>query len=376
MTRKPTNIFQKIVLIICLCYSGVYLLGCLTPYINPVHFYPLTFLSLGFPFLLGGMLLILILSLFIVRKYFWLFLVIIALGFKNISAIYGFHPKKAFDLTKKPGSFRLLSWNVNYFLDCQIKSDTPNAPRRQMFQYIRETNADVLCFQDFSSFYNPQIFYPNVEYIRDSLGYPFCYFPVDHILNEKYTPEKYGVILFSRFPITDSGSMKLSKEGESERFGFIDIRIQGKTVRMYCAHLASMQIHVAGDKNKEASSLKSDTALILHTNTFRKLKYYERIHIDEAKTIRKSLDSITGPLVFCADLNSVPSSYVYHYIRQDMQDAFLQNGSGLGRTYDSLSPTLRIDVVFLNNQLKATQHHTARLHLSDHLPNLVDLEFR
>ena len=354
----------------------VYLLSCLTPFINPIHFFPLTFLSLGFPFLLAGMILLLILSLFIFRKYFWLFLIIIAIGYKNITAIYGFNGKKEFVQTKQPNTFRLLSWNVNYFLDCRIKNDTPNNPRRQMFDFVKNSNADVLCFQDFSSFYSKE-FYPNFEFLRDSLNYPYAYFPVAYAYNEPYAPEKYGVVILSRFPIADSGSIKYHADADSESFAYADIKIKNKTVRFYCAHLRSMQLHTKRLNENETNFLKADTALILHSNTFRKLKYFEQIHISQAKQIRQSIDSnLNKPLIFCGDINSVPSSYVYHHLRKNFSDAFLQNGSGFGRTYDSLSPTLRIDVVFMNEKLHAVQHNTPRLHLSDHLPNLVDIELR
>jgi len=354
----------------------VYLLSCLTPFINPIHFFPLTFLSLGFPFLLVGMILLLILSLFIFRKYFWLILIIIAVGYKNITAIYGFNGKKEFVQSKQPNTFRLLSWNVNYFLDCRVKNDTPNNPRRKMFDFVKNSGADVLCSQDFSSFYSKE-FYPNFEFIRDSLKYPYAYFPVAYAYNEPYAPQKYGVIILSRFPIVDSGYIKYQADADSENFAYADVKIQNKTIRFYCAHLRSMQLHTKRLNENETNFLKADTALILHSNTFRKLKYFEQIHISQAKQIRQSIDSnLNKPLIFCGDINSVPSSYVYHHLRKNFSDAFLQNGSGLGRTYDSLSSTLRIDVVFINNKLKATQHSTPRVHLSDHLPNLVDLEFR
>jgi len=106
------------------------------------------------------------------------------------------------------------------------------------------------------------------------------------------------------------------------------------------------------------------------------LAEFDAMHAEQAITIKRVLDSCNYPYVFCADLNSVPSTYVYHHLKSGLQDAFLQNGFGIGRTYDSISPTLRIDVVLLNNQLKAVQHKTPVLHLSDHYPNITDFQFR
>jgi endonuclease/exonuclease/phosphatase family metal-dependent hydrolase len=373
MIKTVSNILKRVFLIICSGYSAVYLLACLTPFINPVHFFPLTFLSLGFPFLLAGIILLLLLSIIFFRKYFWLLLLIIALGYKNISSVFSFRFKKEFVQQKHPNSFRLLSWNVNYFLDCRKTNDTLNNPRRKMFDFVKNTNADVLCFQDFSSFYYKD-FYPNLEYLRDSLQYPYTYFPVAYSYNDSWGPERYGVVILSRFPIINSGSIKYNSTNDGENFAFADIKIQRKLIRFYCTHLQSMQLHTRNAS--EVETLHADTALIFHSTTFKKLKHFEQIHISQAWQIRRSLDSIQSPLVFCGDINSVPSSYVYHTLKKNLQDAFLQKGYGFGRTYDSLSPTLRIDVVFLNNALKATQYFTPRLHLSDHLPNVVDIQFR
>lgn len=376
MPKSIIHILKKLFFVISFFYSAIYVIACFTPYINPIHFFPLVFLSLGFPFLLFGMLLLIIMHFFIYRKYSWIFVCILLLGFKNITSTFGFHPKKEFVWEKQPNTLRLLSWNVNYFLDCQIKNDTPNNPRKKMFEFIKKTNADVLCFQDFSSFYNPKLFYPNLEYIRDSLHYPYTYFPIAFVYNQSWAPEKYGVVFFSRYPITDTARIWFVGDVASENFGYADINFLGKSIRFYTAHLRSMQLHAQKFNENETGFLKADTALILHSNTFRKLKYFDKVHIEQAKLIRKSLDTSRQPFVFCGDINAVPSSYVYATLSKNLNDAFLANGSGFGRTYDSLSPTLRIDVVLMNKQIHATQFYTPRLHLSDHLPNVVDLKFQ
>ena len=79
--------------------------------------------------------------------------------------------------------------------------------------------------------------------------------------------------------------------------------------------------------------------------------------------------------MFCADLNSVPSSYVYNHISKGLADAFLQNGFGWGASYYGLSPTLRIDVTLLSPQLKATQFSCPKLIASDHFPLVTDIAF-
>jgi endonuclease/exonuclease/phosphatase family metal-dependent hydrolase len=88
------------------------------------------------------------------------------------------------------------------------------------------------------------------------------------------------------------------------------------------------------------------------------------------------MDTTKYPFIFCADLNSVPSSYVYQTLKSDLTDAFLSKGYGLGKTYEGLSPTLRIDVVLMSKSLKPTQYSSPQLPYSDHFPIITDIEIK
>ncbi|MGN6569254.1 MAG: endonuclease/exonuclease/phosphatase family protein, partial [Flavipsychrobacter sp.] len=87
-------------------------------------------------------------------------------------------------------------------------------------------------------------------------------------------------------------------------------------------------------------------------------------------------DSIAGvvgrspyPVLICGDLNDVPSSYVYATIRGKCKDAFVSKGKSLGRTFNAILPTLRIDDIFYDPALlTAVEYKTPFLFLSDHKP--------
>ncbi|MBN8836861.1 MAG: endonuclease/exonuclease/phosphatase family protein [Sphingobacteriia bacterium] len=372
---KSFSFIQKAFTLIS--FAGILLYGAasLTPYINPQHAWPFTLLALGFPFIFLGYCLLVIASVFIYRKLFIYLFIFLFAGWKNLTVVFAFHPASKFNVATR-SNIRLLSWNVNDFVDSRKINDTAGSKPGKMFAFIKEMNADVLCLQDFVNF-TGKYYRHNTEYIRDSLGYPFVYFPYngENLLYD--TKEQYGVAIFSRFPIVDSSKMAYC-DNESEKFIYADILIKEKIVRFYSAHLKSMGIHTS-DKTAEPGEknfLKSDTALFLHRSNLRTLKYFDKIHVDQAKCIKRSLDTTKGPFVFCADLNSVPSSYTYHTLCKGLNDAFIQNGFGMGKTYDSISPTLRIDVVLFSKHLQAIQHQTPHLHLSDHYPNVTDIAIK
>lgn len=373
MASKTTAFFGKILFIIGFFYSLFYLVSCLTPYINPVGFWPLTFLSLGFPFLLMGMLTLFLLSLLLNRKYSWILLLVIALGFKNISSFFAFHIPTQFHQDKSKASIRILSWNVNGFISCKKANDTPGNPCSRILNFIAQSDADILCFQDFSNLYGPA-YRSTFDYIKDSLGYKYSYFPYNYPVENKFTSEQYGTPVFSKYPISDSGNVMYLQGTFNEKLVYATVNIKGSSVRIFNTHLLSMDIHT---KNGQVyGDLKSDTALMLHSNTFRKLKRFDKVHIQQAQQIKEVLNKSDLPFIFCADLNSVPTTYAYHHISSGLKDAFLSTGFGMGRTYDSISSTLRIDVVLMSKVLKPIQHHTPHIHVSDHFPNIADIEIR
>ena len=369
------NNLSKFLKVCIWSYAVIYLLSCLTPYISPIHFPPFTFLALLFPCMLIGMLLNLLLGLFILKKKSFFLLLILLLGYKNIFSTTGFHKPKKFTQQKQTGTIRLLSWNVNDFVDCQKRCDTANSPRRNIMKFISSANADILCLQDFSSNENNESMLSTLKYLQDSLKYQFYYFSVDDPCKREYNSRRYGAIILSKFPITDSGRFAYNKKHLPEHLMYATVNINGKVLRLYNTHLRSMFLHWHGGYPDNNPFLIDDAEAISESSTAKKLKYFDSLHTMQAILIKQQLNNCKLPYVFCADLNSVPSSYVYQQISSGLNDAFLQNGAGWGGTYSVISPTLRIDVVLLSKQLNSTQYYSPHTqNASDHYPVVTDIK--
>jgi len=351
----------------------LYFLGSLTPYINSQHFKPFTYLALFFPYLFIGIFIIQLVSFFLFRKYSLLFFFIILFGYKNIYSTIGFHYPEEFVQQKAPNTFRLLSWNVDNFVNCEKRFDSPKAFRKNIVAFIKSSNADILCFQDFMNIDESKSLISNLKCLKDTLHYPYFYFSKDDQLDKPNY--YYGTIILSRYPITDSGRYAYARKHSPEHLIYATININGKLVRFYNTHLASMFLHKFGKQNYgNESFLQDDTAIIYRGHRYQKLVYFDSVHIAQAKLIKETLNKCTFPFLFCADLNSVPSSFVYQHISQGLNDAFLQKGFGWGGTYNELSPTLRIDVVLMSKDLKATQYYAPKLQkASDHYPIITDI---
>lgn len=136
-----------------------------------------------------------------------------------------------------------------------------------------------------------------------------------------------------------------------------------------------MYIKIAPEqKSQEYFGYKiEDTNLIFHGNAFTKIKRFDTAHIAQAQLIKKVMDTTTVPFVFCGDLNSTPSSYVYHTLSKNLKDAFTENYTGMQATYLSKLPFLRIDVVLASKGLQPITYQSPRYRLSDHCPIITTI---
>ena len=57
-----------------------------------------------------------------------------------------------------------------------------------------------------------------------------------------------------------------------------------------------------------------------------------------------------------------------------MKNAFVEKGSGLGRTFSGISPVLRIDNIFVDEKMEVMQFDRVKKKLSDHFPIIADVE--
>jgi endonuclease/exonuclease/phosphatase family metal-dependent hydrolase len=118
-------------------------------------------------------------------------------------------------------------------------------------------------------------------------------------------------------------------------------------------------------------------SLVANTfSIFSKIKTGSVIRSRQANMVNEVLKESPYPVLFAGDLNDVPTTYTYAKVRGDMQDVFLQKGIGIGRTFTSLSPTLRIDYIFADENFSILQYKKYVRELSDHYMQVADLKLK
>jgi endonuclease/exonuclease/phosphatase family metal-dependent hydrolase len=366
--------FWFVFLAITIPVAIAYFFSCLTPYITPAAFWPLTFLALGFPVLATFLLCIIVVWLIVKRRVALILFVLLLLGYKNLSSTWALSIPHNFNYKKDTSALRIMSWNVRYFDKNERISDTPNSIRQKMIRYIRQANPDVILLQDYADYIGP-LYVSNFYTIRDSLGFKYCYTSKDSTLKLGSCDYITGCAIFSKIPITDSNRIVYKNLAEPEGVYYADITFKNRKLRLYTTHLVSMNIRPHPGINNEQGKEKYDSAYKYGRNIIKTLKRYDQKHVKQAEFVKNLTSQSPYPAIITGDFNSVPSSYVYHTIKGDRQDAFLSKGLGLGHTYYALSKTLRIDYILVDRALKISQVTTPVLYLSDHFPVVTDVKW-
>lgn len=363
------RISNRVLLIINLIIVFLFLLASINPRINPQNWPLVSLIGLAFPFLLFFLLVFLVWWLIVKRKWALIPAIAIILGGGQVTNFFSFNLfRSSFQEQKKEDHIRIASWNVARFIEMIRNNNKGSQTRYKMLQQIREVNADILCLQEFSSSVNPD-WYNNIVAVSKGLGYPYYYFSHDWDGDRLFN----GSVIFSRFPIADTGMVRFPRPTLPEALVFVDIKRDHQSLRVYTTHLQSNQFHK--DDISKIEELKGGRSLWGNaTYIFSKLATAIEHRGIQANVVNGIVKNSPYPAILCGDLNDVPNSYVYRTVKGNMQDAFLEKGFGIGRTYSSIAPTLRIDYIFLDDKFTVDQFKRVTTGYSDHYMIVTDVK--
>jgi len=370
MPSRLRIITRRTLVVLNIITAVLYLLSCLAPYIKPTDSWVIAVLGLGFPFLLIILIGFIFLWLILKLRRVWYSIVVLLVGYKSLHVLWAFNAPSAFQYQKKPAQIRIASWNVARFLEWKRNNNEKSQTRLKMLDQIQKQSPDILCLEEF--FHSPDsAFYNNVSEIK-AMGYPYYYFSYDPDGEYQFI----GSAIFSKYPMLDTGLVRYFRPSMPEALVHADIKVNEDTIRVFTTHLQSVQFR---QRDYEAITEIQNAEDSLYANSrtvLSKLRKAIKLRSSQAELARQIMDDSPYPTIFCGDLNDTPNSYAYFTIRGDMQDAFLKKGFGIGRTYSSLSPTLRIDYIFTDHRFRIKQFTRVVKYLSDHFMIMADVELK
>lgn len=336
---KRNSFLNKLVYVVNSLFAALLLLSYILPFVSPETVPVFAILSLLVPVL------IIINGLFVfywcikLKKQFFLSTLILIIGWLFSSPLYKF--------TGKNSSFnddiKVMSYNVRMFnhFKWSKRTDIPE----KIKALVKKNSPDIILLQE------------NFNLEKYLFSYPYSY------INSKNANNKFGMSIFSKFPIINKGSLNLKKT--SNNIIFVDIVRKKDTIRVYNLHLQSLRLKPdkenfgQGNSEKLVQNLKS---------SFKKQASQTTLFLAHEKEWK-------GKKIVGGDFNNTAYSWVYNQISKNKKDAFVENGKGFGKTFNYPFP-MRIDFILTDETAIINQFSSFSLNYSDHIPIMARINWK
>lgn len=332
---KKVGLFNKIIYWINLVVAFLLVVSFVIPYIPPKSFPTLALVSLVVSPL------IIINSLFVL---YWIFklktkivvsLVVLIIAYFHFGSFFKISTKD--EVIKTDKSLTILSYNVRLF-NAYEENPSPENVSEIFSKVIASQQPDIICVQEY---------YANNEVYFSGYPYQFIHFRGKN---------KLGHAIFSKYPLLNKGSFDFKSSNNNALYA--DVVKDNDTIRIYNLHLQSLgiipSISSLQDGDKERFRKRTSTAFI---------KQQEQVEL-----ILEHKQVSLFPVILCGDFNNSPFSYVYRELSENLNDAFVEKGNGIGTTYLFDSFPMRIDYIMASEKLEIVKFENIKNTFSDHYP--------
>jgi len=363
--KGKNSFFLKIMLLLNIVFVIFLLLSYLASYISPETFWFIAFIGLAYPILLLTNIFFIIFWLIFKKKYALISTIFIISGYSFLFKLI--QSSNKIDISQETNAFKVISFNVRNFdiynLTKKYKYDLRN--KNKIFSFLKKESPDIVCFQ---------------EYVHDTTGAFQTTDTLKKFLKAKnsyiyYTVNSrnlnfFGIATYSRFPIVNRGKIDF-KTVSGNICIYTDLKINSDTVRVYNVHFESIRFKAEDYAFAENQAKKKNKKIDFQSNSERILARLKKAFIIRAPQTELVADHIKKckyPVILCGDFNDTPTSYAYHNIASILNDAFIESGNGIGKTYAGIFPSFRIDYIMHSNNIMSYNFETVYEEMSDHFP--------
>ena len=328
---KKLSFLDKILYLVNSLLATLLLLSYLLPYVSPKTIPIFAILSLFVPILLIINIVFLIYWLIKLKKQLLLSSIVLLIGWFFITPFY----KISENNSALNNDLKIMSYNVRMFNHWQWSEEKDIDDK--IFNFIEEQDLDVLAIQE------------NMLLPKYTFEFPYKF------IEKKYAKGRFGMAIYSKYPIINKGSFKLKET--SNNIIFADILKEKDTIRIYNIHLQSLSISPKEENFGQENSEK----------LIQKLKVNFKKQADQTNLFLEHENNWKGRKIICGDFNNTAYSWVYNQISSGKKDAFIEAGKGFGKSFDYPFP-MRIDFILIDNNAIVNQFKTHTVKLSDHFP--------
>ena len=294
------------------------------------------------------------------------------MAYKPLSNLIPYHLPHAFSKQKAANALRIMSWNVAQFN--VMENEKHPEVKNQMLNIINEYEPDIACFQEMVAEDSAVKDHGHMDTFLQQLKFK-NYFYSYNVKEDFWGYAHFGIIIFSKYPIINKQTISFYPNDYNSIFQYVDIVKETDTIRVFNIHLQSLRFSKENLKYIDKPTVEDENmALKESKNIIAKFKKGFLKREIQADRIRAEMDKSPYPIIVTGDFNDVPNSYAYYTIGANLKNAFVEKGSGLGRTFSGISPVLRIDNIFVDEKMNVLQFNLVKKKLSDHFPIMADVE--
>lgn len=338
---KIAKVFGKLFFVFNMLLAFMLLFASLISLSSSKIWTPFAILSIAVPVLFLINVLFAVYWLFRRKKKMWVSLVALIVGFLTFGSFFKLGSEEVLDTGDE---LRIMTFNVWGF----NKYGWINKPNigEDIVELINSESPDIICIQEHSRIWH-----------RKLTEYPFR-------AETPYSVKRTTQAIFSKYPIVGNGSLNLPDTANN--IIYADVLFNQDTVRVYNVHLQSFSIVPSPDAFSEEKSERNYKRLVRTVGK----------QLDQVKFFNEHKVKSPYKFLVCGDFNNTQFSNVYRTIKGDMNDTFLEKGSGFGRTYNLLGFPLRIDYVLADSSFEVLSHKNFDEKLSDHFPIVATLRLQ
>ncbi len=255
--------------------------------------------------------------------------------------------------------FSLMTYNVMGF-DTNYKKKGHNA----IGDYLSKSGEDIICLQEAGYTKNKRYF--TADDLRKALSdYPYY----------DNTARKNRLAFFSRYPIVKKWNFAEKDILPETRCYVI---VMGKTNQ---DTVLVINNHMCSNKLTKENRIVFDSISRLYRDEQSMTKLHEipqrltEASVTRAKQVdllKQKIDSLKKEythIIVCGDMNATPLSYLNRQLRKSLTNVYESVGNGIGTTYNKHRFYVRIDHVYVNENITPFSVEVDRsISTSDHYP--------
>ena len=257
----------------------------------------------------------------------------------------------------------ILTWNTHRM------GDYKKPEQNEVLQYLLSQDADVVCLQEVELFKSDR--YLTLPEVREALGHKYHYSYIDFARYDSW--HQFGLMVWSKYPLINKQTLPYEWGGNlSDR---CDIVVGKDTIRLINNHLESYSFT---SKDLEEFDQKHNYEGLKATYYRLKEKWSRAIprRNEQARVVRKEIETSPYPVIVVGDFNSIELSYAYWEISRGLHDAWRSlHPFQYGATCEHRGFGVRIDYILSSDPIKPTACTVTKAGGSDHRPVVATLEW-